>query len=94
MSFSSKIVIFKINLEDMSQPKIAQKSPFVEDIKAGTYAWCACGLSSNQPYCDGSHKATDITPVVLNIEEDKKVAWCGCKHSGNRPFCDGSHAKL
>ncbi|MGK7371680.1 MAG: CDGSH iron-sulfur domain-containing protein, partial [Candidatus Halalkalibacterium sp. M3_1C_030] len=28
------------------------------EIEAGTYAWCACGESDNQPYCDGSHKGT------------------------------------
>lgn len=32
--------------------------PFV--IKAGdkNISICACGLSKNQPYCDGSHKLT------------------------------------
>ena len=78
----------------MSEPKIAQKSPYVEDAEPKKYAWCACGLSENQPYCDGSHKVTDIKPMIVEIKEDKKVAWCGCKQSGNKPFCDGTHSKL
>ena len=27
------------------------------------------GKSQNQPYCDGSHRDTDITPVITEIEE-------------------------
>ncbi len=78
----------------MKNPKIAQKAPYVLDTKAGKYAWCSCGESLNQPFCDGSHKTTEFKPVIVEITEDKKVAWCACKHSANKPFCDGSHSKL
>ena len=78
----------------MSEPKIAQKSPYVVDVLPRKYAWCACGLSDNQPYCDGSHKVTDIKPMIVEIKEKKKVAWCGCKNSGDKPFCDGTHKNL
>ncbi len=78
----------------MTKPKIAQKEPFVVDLEPGTYAWCACGLSKNQPFCDGSHVETDITPEVFEIEEEQTVALCGCKQSGNKPFCDGTHNDL
>jgi CDGSH-type Zn-finger protein len=40
----------------MGKPVIAQKSPYVEEMEPGTYYWCACGKSKNQPFCDGSHK--------------------------------------
>ena len=78
----------------MEEPKIAQKSPYVMELEPGTYAWCACGLSNNQPYCDGSHKSTSFSPVIEKVDEPKKVAWCGCKKSGNKPFCDGTHRSL
>jgi CDGSH-type Zn-finger protein len=79
----------------MSDPVIAQKSPFATDVEAGkTYFWCACGKSSKQPFCDGSHKDTDFTPVKYTPEKDGKVFFCGCKASANAPLCDGSHAKL
>jgi len=78
----------------MSDPKVAQKSPYVLEMEPGKYAWCACGLSEKQPFCDGTHKATDINPIIEEITEKKKVAWCGCKQSGKKPMCDGSHNKL
>lgn len=78
----------------MEKPKVPQKSPFVMEIKAGTYAWCSCGASSNQPYCDGSHVGTGFAPHIEEVPEDKTVAWCGCKHTNGVPYCDGSHAKM
>jgi CDGSH-type Zn-finger protein len=78
----------------MSQPKIAQKSPYILEVEPKKYAWCACGLSENQPYCDGTHKSTDLKPIIVEITEKKKIAWCGCKNSANQPYCDGTHTKL
>lgn len=78
----------------MAEPKIPQRAPYVLDIQPGTYAWCACGGSKSQPYCDGSHAGTGFVPVIEKVADAKKVAWCGCKHSKTRPFCDGSHKTL
>ena len=76
------------------EKKVAQKMPYVMDVEPGRYAWCSCGHSSKQPYCDGSHKGSGMAPILEEVTEAKKVAWCGCKASGNGPFCDGSHSKL
>ena len=80
----------------MTEPKIAQRGPYVKDEQPGKKAWCACGNSQNQPYCDGSHARlnTGITPITVELKEAQRVAWCGCKHSGNKPYCDGTHKKL
>lgn len=78
----------------MEEPKIAQKRPYVLDMEPGTYYWCACGRSTNQPFCSGMHKGTPFTPIKVEITEAKKVFFCGCKHSGNKPFCDGTHRTL
>jgi len=78
----------------MPEPIIAQKSPFVQIMKPGSYWWCACGACKNQPFCDGSHKGTGFAPKQVDITEEKSVAWCGCKHSQTAPFCDGTHSKL
>lgn len=78
----------------METPEIPKKSPYVQKTKAGKYYWCACGKSSSQPFCDGSHKGTSFTPVMVEIPEEKTVAWCGCKHTKTPPYCDGTHAEL
>ncbi len=78
----------------MEEKKSAGDSPVIVSLESGKQkAWCACGHSSNQPWCDGSHKGTGITPVIFKVEEDKKAAMCMCKKTGNAPHCDGSHAK-
>lgn len=69
----------------------AGNMPIVLENEPGTYFWCACGRSENQPYCDGSHKGTEFNPVKTEIEKEKNYAWCACKKTGNQPFCDGSH---
>ncbi|MFB6258983.1 MAG: CDGSH iron-sulfur domain-containing protein [Flavobacteriales bacterium] len=76
------------------KPLIAQKGPYVLEVEPGKYAWCRCGRSTAQPYCDGSHKGTGLSPVVHEVQEAGTVAWCGCKQSGNAPFCDGTHSRL
>ena len=77
------------------KPEIAQKSPYVLELEPGKYAWCACGRSSSQPFCDGTHKGTGLGPVLFEVEETRKAALCGCKHNQTgEPFCDGSHSKL
>jgi len=78
----------------MKKPIEADNKPIMVDLEANKkYAWCACGKSSNQPWCDGSHKGTDFTPKIVEVQENKKAAMCMCKRSSNPPFCDGSHTK-
>lgn len=78
----------------MADPTVAQKAPYGVDLEPGTYWWCACGRSRNQPFCDGSHKGTEFSPRKLEVKEKGKVWLCGCKHTGNAPHCDGSHKNL
>lgn len=78
----------------MVAPKITQKKPYVQEVEAGEYWWCACGRSAEQPFCDGSHKGTGLKPMQVNIPEARVVSFCGCKHTANKPFCDGTHKEL
>lgn len=36
------------------------KTPEKIKVTAGTKAWCTCGKSAQQPYCDGSHTQEQI----------------------------------
>jgi CDGSH-type Zn-finger protein len=57
------------------------------------YYYCACGLSKNQPFCDGSHKGTKFGPLKFTAsKEDNHL--CQCRRSANLPYCDGTHQKL
>lgn len=79
----------------MDKPKSADNKPMIVELeKDKNYAWCACGQSSNQPWCDGSHKGTGFSPKVFKVDESKKAALCMCKMTSNPPFCDGYHVKI
>ncbi|HJL61001.1 MAG TPA: CDGSH iron-sulfur domain-containing protein [Pseudomonadales bacterium] len=94
----------------MTEPVVAQKAPYGVEVESGkTYFWCACGKSSKQPFCDGSHSNgshsngshsdgsethSEFAPMKFEAEESKLLYFCGCKASQNKPFCDGSHKKL
>lgn len=78
----------------MNEPECPQPFPYVLDVEPGKYAFCTCGRSTTQPYCDGSHRGTGWAPQVVEITEPRRVAWCGCKRSQQVAFCDGSHKNL
>jgi len=79
----------------MSEARVAGKASMPVEVEKGKdYFWCSCGLSSKQPFCDGSHKSTDFKPVKYTAEEDGKVFFCACKQTGNAPKCDGSHKNI
>ena len=75
--------------------EISQKAPFAVEVKAGkSYYWCSCGKSKSQPFCDGSHKGSEFTPVEYKATESETVYFCGCKKSAHQPLCDGSHSNV
>ncbi len=78
----------------MSDPIAAGDKPIPIEVEAGkTYFWCACGRSATQPFCDGSHKGSQFTPVKWTAPENRRVFFCACKKTGGAPLCDGSHNK-
>ncbi len=79
----------------MKKPNISQKGSYVVDVEEGKkYFWCSCGLSQNQPFCDGSHKTTGFSTIPYTATKTGKVFFCGCKNSSKKPLCDGSHNQL
>jgi len=75
----------------MSRAKIAATKPVVLELEPGTYHYCSCGESANQPLCDGSHGGTGFEPKQIKITECVRAAYCACKRSREEPFCDGAH---
>lgn len=82
----------------MDKPVIPQKFPVAVEVqKDKKYAWCSCGLSQNQPFCDGAHKSntTELRPKIVTFDETKTVYWCCCKHTQSElGLCDGTHKTL
>ena len=94
-------------IPNINLPRIAKCEPqMVKVIPGKIYAWCTCGLSEKQPFCDGTHKRiepginSDGEPIMpfkslkIEFEEEKEVWFCQCKHTKTPPFCDGTHRTL
>ena len=83
---------------NMSLPKVFKAEPTAVTVEKGkTYAWCTCGLSEKNPFCDGAHKGIDEMPfksLKITAEEDGELWLCNCKQSKNPPYCDGSHNSI
>ncbi|WP_144391968.1 CDGSH iron-sulfur domain-containing protein [Pleionea sediminis] len=78
----------------MSDSFEANNQPYAFEVeKDKVYFWCACGRSKNQPFCDGSHKGTGISPLKYVATATRRVFFCGCKKTSNSPLCDGTHNK-
>ena len=76
-------------------PHIAAKAPVKVSLEEGKDYWyCTCGLSANQPFCDGSHKGSSFAPKKFTAEKSGDAWLCQCKQTKNAPYCDGSHKGL
>ena len=62
--------------------------------KGEAYLWCACGISKNQPFCDGSHHGTKFKPQKFTVKRTGTTRLCNCKKSNRTPFCDDTHLSL
>lgn len=79
----------------MTEAVIAARTPIGVDLEEGkSYFWCSCGRSAKQPFCDGSHKVTEFTPMKHEATASEKKFFCACKQTKTPPFCDGSHKSL
>ncbi len=73
---------------------MSDQHPITLDLEPGTYYWCSCGKTKNQPFCDGSHEGTTFLPIEFKIAEKKAVTLCNCQRTSDGPYCDGSHENI
>ena len=79
----------------MTKGAVAANQPIAVDVEEGkAYFWCSCGKSSKQPFCDGSHKGSEFSPMAWKAEASGTKWFCACKQTNGQPFCDGSHKGL
>ena len=79
----------------MPEPVIAAVKPCLATLVEGrTYAWCACGKSARQPFCDGSHASSGMEPIRFTAPRSEEALLCACKRTRTPPYCDGSHNAL
>ena len=53
----------------LKRPTVVRASddPIIMELEPGTYWWCSCGRSKNQPLCDGSHEGTEHKPQEFSV---------------------------
>jgi CDGSH-type Zn-finger protein len=59
-----------------SPSDLSTNKPYKVDLLEGyRYAWCSCGLSNFQPFCDGSHTMSKegLKPIIFNQTKDETV---------------------
>lgn len=82
----------------MGLPLICQRAPYAKELQPNVqYSWCTCGLSKDDPWCDGAHKIPEPTgfkSLKFFVAKAATYQLCGCKRTGTPPYCDGGFCNL
>ena len=58
----------------------------------GKRPYCVCGLSTEMPWCDGSHTGKHRERPVADAVENLGLCLCTCGASAKMPFCEPKRA--
>ena len=73
---------------DVRFPSVPGEKPVAKVVAAGESTWlCTCGASKSYPFCDGSHKALNVSngttfkPRQLKNETEEETTFyvCSCE---------------
>ena len=77
------------------RPQNPHRGPSPVEVPAALFfGWGGGAPPATQPFCDGSHKGSGISPLKYHAEQSDTLYFCGCKHTQTPPCCDGSHNRL
>lgn len=81
----------ELNRNYQKSPTTTLEPTTIHLEKDKNYLWCQCGLSKNQPFCDGTHHGTKHKPLLFTAKKTGNAKLCNCKLTKSGPFCDNSH---
>ena len=71
----------------MAEPTIAQKAPFATELEARQdLLLVRLRKSKNQPFCDGSHKDTGLTPLAFTADKTGARISAAARPARTRPI--------
>lgn len=71
-----------------------QNEPAKLELEPGNYLYCVCGMSKDNPFCNGSHHGTKNKPILFEVKKKRKMSLCTCKMTKTPPYCDMSHQEM
>ena len=68
--------------------------PLKVALEVGNHLYCVCGMSKDNPFCNGSHHGTGKKPILFEVKKKRAMSYCTCKMTKTPPYCDMSHEQM
>ena len=77
-----------------SKQSYVTNKPLKVALEPGNHLYCVCGMSKDNPFCNGSHHGTGKKPILFEVKKKRKMSYCTCKMTKTPPYCDMSHEQM